>query len=261
MQPTESEWLSGYEAWSDGIAASLDGGLMVSRVTCEMTFDDEVGNPPKERLQRLSDTARRGCAALSRGGWRASEAEVVRALMAAHGDVVPPQPRRDLSEIAATSVGVRSSVYCWRPEAWPPFSEHYAILRGGEEATLKGIADPARSRIDLDPGICAALGRYLRRERPSPATYQNFELAEALEVLTHEAEHLKTPSASEAAVVCYAVQHVRPLVRDAWGSSFAHEIALHAWELSYLQLPPRLRAAECRNGGQLGRMPRSNAWP
>ena len=97
MQPTESEWLSGYEAWSDGIAASLDGGLMVSRVTCEMTFDDEVGNPPKERLQRLSDTARRGCAALSRGGWRASEAEVVRALMAAHGDVVPPQPRRDLS--------------------------------------------------------------------------------------------------------------------------------------------------------------------
>ena len=78
MQPTESEWLGSYEARSDGIAASLDGGLIVSRATCETTFDDEVGNPPKERLQRLSDTARRGCAALARGGWQAAEADVVR---------------------------------------------------------------------------------------------------------------------------------------------------------------------------------------
>ena len=261
MQPTESEWLSKYETWSDGIAASLDGGPTVSRMTCERTFDDEVGSPPQERLQRLSDAARRGCAALSRGGWRASEADVLHALMVAHGDPMPPRPRRNLSEIANASVGVRPSVYCWRPDAWLPFSEHYAIVRGGEEATLKGIADTSRNRIDLEPGVCAALGRYLRRERPSPVTYQNFELAEALGVLTHEAEHLKAPSASEAAVECYAVQHVRPLVRDAWGPSFAQEIALHAWELSYLQLPPHLHAAECRNGGQLDRMPSSDAWP
>jgi hypothetical protein len=261
VQPTESEWLSTYEAWSDGIAASLDDGLTVSRVTCETTFDDEVGNPPKERLQRLSDTARRGCAALSRGGWRAADAEVVRSLMAAHGDLMPTRPQRDLSEIVNASVGERPDVYCWRPEAWPPFAEHYAIVRGGEEATLKGIADTAENRIDLDPGICAALGRYLQRERPSPVTYQNFELAEALEVLTHEAEHLKAPSTSEAAVVCHAVQHVRPLVRKAWGPSFAQEIALHAWELSYLQLPPHFHAAECRNSGQLDRMPSSKAWP
>ena len=92
-------------------------------------------------------------------------------------------------------------------------------------------------------------------------TYQNFELAEALAVLTHQAEHLKAPSAAEAAVECYAVQHVRPLVREAWGASFAHEIALHAWELSYLQLPPHFRTRECRNSGRLDRNPSSNAWP
>ncbi|HJR96133.1 MAG TPA: hypothetical protein VJ807_11935 [Gaiellaceae bacterium] len=261
MQPTESEWLGSYEAWSDGIAGSLEGGLMVSRATCETTYDDEVGNPPKERLQRLSDAARRGCAALSRGGWRAAEAAVVRSLMAAHDDQLPPRQRRDLAAIARSSVGVQPGVYCWRPEAWAAFSEQYAIVRGGEEASLKGIADTSRSRIDLDPGVCTALGRYLQRERPSPLTYQNFELAEALSVLSHEAEHLKAPFASEAAVECYAVQHVRPLVQEAWGASFAHEIARHAWEISYLQLPPHFRTAECRDGQQLDRNPSSNAWP
>ena len=61
--------------------------------------------------------------------------------------------------------------------------------------------------------------------------------------------------------MCNAVQHMRPLVRDAWGPGFAQEIALHAWELSYLQVPPHFQAAECRNGGQLDRMPSSEAWP
>jgi hypothetical protein len=261
VQPTESEWLGTYEAWSDGIAASLDGGLAVSRVTCERMFDDEVGNPPEERLQRVSDTARRRCAALSRGGWQASEADVVRSLLAAHDDQLPPRRRRDLASIARASVGVQPSVYCWRPDAWAAFAEQYAIVRSGEEASLKGIADTSRNRIDLDPGVCAALGRYLQRVRPSPVTYQNFDLAEALQVLTHEAEHLKAPSASEAAVECFAVQHVRPLVDEAWGASFAHEIALHAWEISYLRLPPQFRSGECRKRGRLDRNPRSNAWP
>ena len=261
VEPTEADWLATYEAWSDETEASLDGGLIVSRVTCEMTFDDEVGNPPKERLQPVSDAALRGCTALTRAGWRASHADVVRSLMAVHDDLLPPRQRRDLTAIARASVGVQPSVYCWRPEAWVGFSEHYAIVRGGEEATLKGVADTARNRIDLDPGICAALGRYLQRERPSPVTYQNFELAEALQVLTHEAEHLKAPSAPEADVECYAVQHVRPLVDEAWGPRFAHEIALHAWEISYLRLPPQFRSAACRDGRRLDRNPRSSAWP
>lgn len=261
MQPTESAWVVSYEEWSDGIAVSLDGGLPMSRVACEAAYDDEVGNPPKERLQPVSIAARGGCAALSRAGWRASETDVVRSLMAVHGGSLPPRPRRDLAEIGSASVGVRPSVFCWRPAAWTPFVEHYAIVRGGEEASLKGIADTERNRIDLDPGICAALGRYLQRERPSPLTYQNFELAEALEVLTHQREHLKAPAASEADVECYAVQHVRPLVRDVWGRSFAQEIARHAWELSYLRLPPHFRTPECRDGGTLDRNPSSKAWP
>ena len=157
---------------------------------------------------------------------------------------------------------MRAKVYCWDPLAWAPFSEQYAIVRGGEEVWLKGIADTARNRIDLDPGVCATLGRYLRRVRPPALSYQNFELAEALMVLTHEAEHLKAPSASEVDVECYAVQHVRPLLRAVgWGPQFANEIALHAWDISYTQLPPYYRTPACRNGGPLDRNRDSNAWP
>lgn len=262
VKPTEVEWLGAYEAWSAEIEDALQAGFIMPRAACEASYDDEVGDPPNARLEPVSAAARRGCADLSRAGLHDAEVDVVRALMGVHGDLLPPRQRRDFSEIASASVGVRSKVYCWQPDAWAPFSQHYEVVRGGEEASLKGIVDRGRSRIDLDPGVCATLGRYLRGIRPSPLTYQNFELAEALSVLTHQAEHLNAPSASEVDVECYAVQHVRPLVRAAgWGADFAREIALHAWQISYTQLPAQFRTAACRNGGRLDRNPSSNAWP
>jgi hypothetical protein len=260
--PTELDWLSSYEAWSEGVEASLRADGAVSRASCESTFDDRVGDPPSERLEPASQAARRGCAEISPDGWQDSQADVVRALVDTHGAVAQPRYRRDFSELANSSVGVQAKVYCWRAEGWAPFLEHYAVVRGDDETRLKGVADPTRNRIDLDPGVCAALRGYERRIRPLHLSYQNFELAEALVVLTHQAEHLKAPSASEAEVECYAVQHVRPLIRTAgWGPSFATEIALHAWDLGYTQLPPHFRTPECRNRGPLDRHPQSNAWP
>ena len=186
----------------------------------------------------------------------------MRALIDAHDDLLPPRRRPDVSDIASSGVGVRADVYCWQPAAWAPFFEQYAILRGGEETSLMGIADSARNRIDLDPGVCAGLRWYLRRTRPTSLSYENFELAQALMVVAHQAEHLKVPTASEAQVECAAVQHVRPLVRAAgWDAKYAGELALQAWELSYQELPPAFRSPACRDGGPLDRNPRSSAWP
>ncbi len=260
--PTEVEWLGTYRAWSDDIGASLQTGLVISRADCESSFDDDVGEPAQEQLLPVAAAIRRGCTALSPVGWRNGKADVVRALIDAHDDLLPPRRRRDVSEIAGSSVGVRPDVYCWQSAGWAPFSEQYAIVRGGEEASLKGITDHARNRIDLDPGVCAGLGSYLRRIRPTSLSYENFEIAEALTVLTHQAEHLKAPNASEVEVECYAVQHVRPLIRAAgWGAEYANELALQAWELSYQRLPPAFRSSACRDGGPLDRNPRSSAWP
>jgi hypothetical protein len=260
-EPTEVEWLSGYRAWSDGVGASLQTGLAISRPECETTFDDEVGEP-RERLRPVAAAARRSCAALTPAGWQSGKAGVVRALMDAHDDLLPPRRRPDLSDVVGSRLGVRPDVYCWQPAGWAPFFEQYAIVRGGEETSLKGIADGTRNRIDLEPGACAGLSWYLRRARPHPLSYENFETAEALMVLAHQAEHLKVPTASEAAVACSAVQHVRPLIRAAgWGAEYASELALQAWDLSYSQLPPAFRSPACRDGGPLDRNPSSNAWP
>jgi hypothetical protein len=261
-KPTEVEWLVAYETWSDGIEATYTAGGALRRSLCESSYDEDVGNPPTERLEPVSAAALRGCATLSAASWRSAQAEVVRRLMTVHGVEAPPRLRPDYAEIAQRSVGVRARVYCWNPLAWAPFSEHYGVVRGGEEIWLKGIVDPARRRIDLDPGVCAALGRYKHRVRPIAISYQNFELAEALMVFTHEAERLKAPSASQIDLACYAVQHVRPLIAAAgWDAEYQQEMALQAWDLGYTQLPPYFRTPACRNGGPLDRNPGSNAWP
>jgi hypothetical protein len=235
---------------------------VISRTECESTFDDEVGEPAQERLKPVAAAARRGCVASTPAGWPKGKAEVVSALIDAHDDLLPPRRRRDLAAIASSGVGVRPDVYCWQPEGWAPFFEQYAIVRGGEETSLKAIADSARNRIELDPSVCAALRWYLRRMRPAALSYENFELAEGLMVLTHQAEHLKAPTASEAEVECDAVQHVRPLARaNGWDAKYASKLALQAWELSYERLPPEFRSPACRDGGPLDRNPRSSAWP
>ena len=217
MKPTEVEWLSAYESWSDRIEASLADRRTVTRAACEATFDEDVGDPPSGRFQPTAAAARRGCAALSRARWRDGQADVVRSLVVVHEERAPPRRRRALSEIARSSVGVDPDVFCWRPAAWASFFEHYAIVRGGEETSLEGIVDPARNRIDLAPGVCATLDNYLRGIRPLELSSQNLELAQSLAVLAHQAEHLRAPSAPEAAIECYAIQHVRPLVHATWG--------------------------------------------
>lgn len=261
MKPTEVEWLNAYESWSDEIDNAFADGRTFFRAACEATFDDEVGGPPRERLQPTAAAARRGCAAQSPAGWQRSQADVVRELLAVHSELLLPQRRPDMTEIVRSSVGVEPDVYCWQPPSWAELAPQYAIVRGGEEASLDGITDTERNRIDLAPGVCATLDNYLRGIRPTKLSSQNLELAQALVVLTHQAEHLKEPAAAEADVECYAVQHVRPLVSAAWGAEFAEEIALHAWQIAYPRLPPQFRTPACRDGGPLDRSPGSNAWP
>lgn len=260
-EPTEVEWLGAYRAWSDGVERALGTGFEMPRAMCESSYDDDVGNPPRERLEAMAAAARNGCSALNPAGWREAEADVVRELMLVHGELFPPRQRRDLSALASSSVGVPATVYCWRPEAWMPFSGHYALVRGGKEISLRAVTHDATGRIDLDPAACDALSRYLREVKPIALSWQNLELAQTLMILTHQAERLKTPSASEAELECYAVQHVRPLVAEVWGPEFATEIARHAWELAYTRLPAAFRTPECRDGGRLDRHPSSSAWP
>lgn len=262
MEPTETDWLSSYAAWSDETAATLAEGRTVFRAACDATFDEQVGNAPSERLQATAAMARASCGSRSPAGWRRGEAAVVRELLAVHAVEFPPRRRLDFSDIASVSVGVEPTVYCWQPESWAELLPQYAILRAGEEVSLRGILDRERNRIDLDPGICASLADYVEGVRPLRLSNQFLLLGEALRVLTHQAEHLRDPSASEAEVECRALQHVRPLAaRAGWEEEVTTEVALQAWQIAYPRLPAPFRSPECRDGGAFDRDPDSSIWP
>lgn len=182
---------------------------------CEAAYDEEVGSPSTERLHGVATAARNSCDARSPARWKMGEDAVARELLAVHSADLPPRKRPDIAELARSAVGVELEVYCWQPLAWAELYQQHAILRSGEEVSLKGILERERHRLDLDPGLCATLDGYLRGARPLTLSNQFLLLGEALSVVTHHAEHLRDPSASEAEVECWALQHVRPLAAKA----------------------------------------------
>jgi hypothetical protein len=267
-EPSELDWLQAYGAWSQSVEATLAAGEAVTPAACRATFDEAVGDPPAERLAPVADVARESCAAPSPAGWQRSRSEVIRALRDLHAEAVadgaempPAAEEPGYAELASPIAGRKVQVYCWPAERWGPFFQQVVALRS-DELSLKGVADVEQGRIDLEPGVCSGLQRYVRRDRPIELSFENFTLAESLVVLAHQAEHFASPTASEPERECFAVQQVRPFVRAAgWGPGYQTELALHAWDLGYTQLPPQLRAPECRNGGALDRHPGSDAWP
>jgi hypothetical protein len=124
-----------------------------------------------------------------------------------------------------------------------------------------GYADRNR-RVHLRGDVCQTLARFYGSDYAPALNFKRAELAEALVVLAHEAEHQHDFSSSEAEVECYAVQHVRGLVRDRGRSrAFAASIAAFAWDVSYLRNDPVYGTARCRDGGPLDLRPRSSFWP
>jgi hypothetical protein len=91
---------------------------------------------------------------------------------------------------------------------------------------------------------------------------ESLGLAYALVVLAHEAEHLRSPDADEAAVECVAIQRVRDLVRDAGrGAAYQELMAGLAWEVGYPDMPPEYRTARCHDGSELDVRPDTDVWP
>jgi hypothetical protein len=163
--------------------------------------------------------------------------------------------------MAGSIAGEPARAYCWPERDWTPLAEQYRLVRG-DEFWLLGHADPGRRRIDLAPEVCGPLDLFLRGELPPLLTLDSFELAQALVVLAHEAEHLRVPDAPEAVVECYALQRVRDLVRRAGADrAYEEEIVGLVVDVSYPRLSPEYRTTKCRNGGPLDLRPASDVWP
>lgn len=111
---------------------------------------------------------------------------------------------------------------------------------------LLGFAVYSQSRIDLSPDVCRTL---------ASLTTAPFDSATvAIEVLTHESEHLAGVDGiqNEARTDCYAAQRLA-LTARLLGRATGEARSMGAYYLRYHQpnLPAEYRSRECRDGGRL----------
>jgi hypothetical protein len=265
----EVEWLQSFATWSDRVDVGLEGGDFDAAANCEERYVADVGEPPA-RLAEAGRIALAGCRRLSRAvtatsgelhGWRDVRHEVLAKLAERHARVASPSPSAELAVRAAPLAGVDAELFCWSGDDWGDLSEDWRLVRS-DEFWLAGFADITRNRIHLAPEICEPLERFFGSAYTPSLSAQTLELARALAVLAHEAEHLRSPRAAEAAVECVALQRVRDLVENAGRApAYGELMAGLAWEVGYPHMPPDYQTTECRDGSTLDVRRDTTVWP
>lgn len=159
---------------------------------------------------------------------------------------------RVASQLAGRSVSARcfASAADWRAVEDSVGRTEQGVLR------LDGFAVHAESRIDLAPDVCRTLAAI--------ATAPFAAATHALQVLTHESEHLAGADGidDEAKTDCYAAQRLAFTAR-LLGRPAAEARTMGRFYLRFDQprLPPQYRSRECRNGGRLDVRPGDNRFP
>jgi len=244
----ELAWVRALDEWSNAYRGPKNRA-------CVRAFGERVGPAPTDRMQPVARAVSNWCRGSSWYGVQGSVADM-------HFRTALTTREAVFSRIASSLSGVRARVHCWPEEDWTPFAQDYDAVLPGEE--FRGVAVVATfpARIDLSPDVCEPLRLFFRGSYTPYFNTQSYELAEAIVTLAHEAEHLRTPGASEAVVECHALQHARAVVRMAgrrpW---YQKEIADLAWLVGYPQEYADYRTKACRNGGPLDLHPRSKPWP
>ena len=182
----EREWLSAVEDWR---TAHRDSQAK----QCLRAFADRVGAAPTDRMQPVAQSIRSWCRGSSWYG-------VSDALIDAHRATSSATFEADFSRSASSISGVKARVHCW-PE------EGLGAARGGRRGRRSRRVLGRRSRGPTHAHRpltgCVRPPPPLRPGRFTPyLNTQSYELAEAIVTLAHEAEHLRTPAASEAVVEC-----------------------------------------------------------
>ncbi len=169
------------------------------------------------------------------------------------------EPR--LSAAATAFVGKPVDVRCWSPADWKVVvPEEHAFYGSGLGIDLVGFAQPGvtnRSEIHLAPDVCYALA-----ERLYDGSLQDVQLAYAVEVLTHESEHIVSPPSPEFVTDCYAAQEVDRMARLLGiPDATARRLPGIYWRTWYPSQSSEYVSLECRPGGPFDETPRDGVWP
>jgi hypothetical protein len=164
------------------------------------------------------------------------------------------------SDVATRISDEHQQVRCWSKRDWGRvLKDRSAYAAGKIEPSLlgfAGLAEPAH----LSPEICEELVA-LHYGRARPEGEDEADLAEAVVVLAHEAEHV-VGTANEAVTECRAMQRLREAARLLGAlKASAASLAETFWVDVYPYNAPAYKTDRCRDGGPLDLRPKSAVWP
>lgn len=171
------------------------------------------------------------------------------------------EPR--FSQAASTLTGKPVDVRCWSSVDWSELDDQWRAWTGTGLRAAAAYTRKSQTTVHVSPSVCARLVAftYLKWRPTKRALRSQEDLAEALGVLAHEAQHLRGV-APEHEAECYGMQRVRPLARMLGATKdYAAVLANRYWRDVYPDLDAPYKSRDCRNGGPLDLNPLTATWP
>jgi hypothetical protein len=258
-------------------------------VDCAMRLASLVGGAPTRRLQPYYTRSAAACTSFER--WQDARSEGKRALARRESNqglatirrvdrALNPLrpgmrrlPRRrgagSASRInprygyvaAVLSVSARVRVRCWSLTDWDSVTHRYAAYTGRPGSDLLGFVIQPMD-VNLSPIACRALDEFtFSRTRPTDRAGLD-ELAEGINALAHESEHIANPGDSERVVECNGMQSIPHATKLLGGSErYGLRLARAYYRDLYPHMPANYWTLACRDGGSLDWDPWGHDWP
>lgn len=168
------------------------------------------------------------------------------------------EPR--LSRAASRFVERRVQVRCWSRADWPPTLNEWNSY-SGNESDLAGLAT-GDSRAHIEQEYCDTFAQFLYGGW-RPANIDGLaDLADAVGLLAHEAQHLLNSAADEAETECHAAQSVRRTARLLGASKlYADRLQRIYWTEIYRYQDEEYISSRCRNDGLYDERPETDVFP
>jgi hypothetical protein len=165
-----------------------------------------------------------------------------------------------LSEAAKDLTLQDIHVRCWSTEDWPATVKEWNTY-------AEDTSDPAgfvtgATEIHIDPSHCATLAKFLYADWRPGESEDVEDVADAVELVAHEIEHLFETYPGEAETECHAIQSIRKLARLLGASpSYASRLARVYWTELYPREEEEYISPQCRNGGIYDERPDTDVFP
>jgi hypothetical protein len=223
---------------------------------------DALSGPPSDKLIEGGDAVAKGSEAFIEANKSLDAALVWNKHLPKTGGVTAQSRIEPLFSRVASTVAQRPlEIRCWSSRDWSNVLAEFRVWAPGRFDPAGFVPDFDLGRANLDPWTCRHLDALAYRHAHPRGGEAQLDLAYAVQILSHETQHLVSPG-TEAETECYGMQALTRVARSLGASAaYARVLARRFWEDGYALNTPAYKTKLCRNGGPLDAHPASNVWP